>query len=300
MHAEPLRDRAQGKWRAIIAALGMESKFLTGKNSSCPWCAGRDRWRFINRDGSGNWICNQCGKGDGLMLAMRVTGSDFAETAKKIESLMGSAVIDKEPQQKEVSIESMKRLWSGARTIEPGSPGWLYFDKRGLVAPSCLRFSPKVYYGKDEHSPAILAKVASPAGKCVNLYRIFITRSGDKAPIERPKRMMRARVPPGVAGRVAPLGPILGVAEGIENAVAAQALFGVPTWATFGTEFMERFAIPEVVEELVIFGDNDASFAGQKAAYALAQRAAQGRRVRVEMPPEVGVDWNDMLLRKRA
>ncbi len=296
--AEPLRDRTRGRWRAILPALGLSEAFLTGRNGPCPWCAGKDRWRFINRDGSGNWVCSQCGRGDGIDLAVRVVNLDYAEVAKRVEEVLREAPIEREVPRKEVSLDAMRRLWEGASQLMCGSPGALYFERRGLERPGCLRFSPRVWYSQDEAAPAVLAKVASPAGRCVNLFRIFVSLDGSKAPIEKPKRMMRASVPPGSAVRLTPVTPILGVAEGIENALAVTALYGVPCWATLGTEFMERFAIPEGVEELVVYGDNDSSYAGQKAAYVLANRAAVvGKiKVRVEIPPIPGADWNDILI----
>lgn len=298
MHVEPLRDRAHGRWRSILPALGLRAEFLTGKNTPCPFCGGRDRWRFINRDGSGNWICNQCGKGDGLALAMRVVGQDFAETAKAVEAVLGEVREVDPPKPAPVSRDSLRRLWRSGVPLR-GTPGERYFERRGLEAPPCLRFVPELWYSKTEHSPGILAQIAGPDGKCVNLYRIFITEDGHKAPIEKPKRAMRVPTPLGSAIRLGPVPSVLGLAEGIENARSAFQMSGIATWATCGTEFLENFHVPAGVEELVIFADNDANFAGQRAAYGRANKAVvrDGLRARVEVPPEAGLDWNDVLLR---
>jgi len=41
--------------------------------------------------------------------------------------------------------------------------------------------------------------------------------------------------------------------------------------------------------------DNDPCFAGQSAAYALAKRfGSDGRAVEVQIPADVGADWNDV------
>ena len=46
---------------------------------------------------------------------------------------------------------------------------------------------------------------------------------------------------------------------------------------------------------IVIFGDNDANKRGQEAAFALAVRLEQrGIPTQVELPPDVGTDWNDV------
>lgn len=296
MSRESLRDRAHGRWRGILAELGLSEAFLTGRHGPCPWCGGHDRWRFIDKEGSGNWICNQCGTGDGVALALRVTGMDFRELGPRIDTLLRTVPVVKKPARKDVSREAMQRLWSGAMSLI-GTPGELYFQKRGLIATArSLRYSPQVWYSKEERSPAILAQVADVAGRCVNLYRIFIDRDGNKAAFERPKRMMRSAITGPIAVRLFASGPVLGVAEGIENAIAARMLFDMPVWAAMGTVFLERFVEPEGVEELVVFADRDENFAGQKAAYTLANKAVVARKRKVTVRvPEAG-DWNDELL----
>jgi putative DNA primase/helicase len=55
------KERARGRWRHILPALGIADNFLTGRNCPCPMCGGRDRFRFIDRlDADGMWVCNQC------------------------------------------------------------------------------------------------------------------------------------------------------------------------------------------------------------------------------------------------
>ena len=59
----PTKERARGRWREILPALGIDPCYLTGHNCPCPMCGGADRFRFIDRrgkDGDGMWVCNQC------------------------------------------------------------------------------------------------------------------------------------------------------------------------------------------------------------------------------------------------
>jgi phage/plasmid primase-like uncharacterized protein len=42
------KERAHGRWREILPALGIDGRFLTGKNCPCPMCGGRDRFRLID------------------------------------------------------------------------------------------------------------------------------------------------------------------------------------------------------------------------------------------------------------
>ena len=297
MHAESLRDRTQGRWRAILPALGLAESFLSGRNGPCPWCQGKDRWRFINREGSGNWVCNSCGRGDGIMLAERVVGLGFAATAKAIEAVLGDARPDTEPQRPQVSREEMRRIWRAAEPLA-GTPGERYFKRRGLAAPKCLRYAPRVW-----RSPAILAQIAGSDGHCVNLFRTFIDAEGCKAQMAKSKLSMRAPMPGSVAIRLFALdGRTLGVAEGIENALSAALLYSVPVWALTGTEFFGRFALPLGIEEFIIFGDADLNYAGQKAAYAMANRMVENEKIKtsVEIPPILGTDWNDVLLAQKG
>jgi len=45
----------------------------------------------------------------------------------------------------------------------------------------------------------------------------------------------------------------------------------------------------------VIFADNDANGAGQRAAYALAARLSGRFEVDVKIPEKPDTDWNDVL-----
>ena len=53
-------ERARGRWRAILPRVGIGLEFLTRKNGPCPLCGGKDRWRFLDYEGSGMWVCNRC------------------------------------------------------------------------------------------------------------------------------------------------------------------------------------------------------------------------------------------------
>jgi putative DNA primase/helicase len=90
----------------------------------------------------------------------------------------------------------------------------------------------------------------------------------------------------------------LGIAEGVETAIAAKMLFGVPVWAALNTSLMSAWKPPRGVEKVHIFADHDPHLAGHAAAYALAHRLLlQGFQIEIHIPDEVG-DWNDVLLNK--
>lgn len=87
----------------------------------------------------------------------------------------------------------------------------------------------------------------------------------------------------------------LGVAEGIETALACYLASGIPTWSCMNAGGVRAFDWPQCLQTLVVFADNDANGVGQSAARDLAGRAAAaGIEVRVLIPETVGTDWLDV------
>ena len=92
MNREPLRERSRGRWHGILPALGIDRQYLTGKNGPCPLCpGGKDRWRFLDTEGRGQWICTHCGSGNGIDLVVKFTGLPFKQVAERIEAVLGEA-----------------------------------------------------------------------------------------------------------------------------------------------------------------------------------------------------------------
>jgi hypothetical protein len=91
----------------------------------------------------------------------------------------------------------------------------------------------------------------------------------------------------------------LGLAEGIETALSATSLFGIPCWATLGNERFGLVSIPESVRELYLFVDHDEGgrLAERRArnAYAIANR-----RIATQVPETPGFDWNDELVARQT
>ncbi|UVK55103.1 toprim domain-containing protein [Mesorhizobium sp. AR02] len=299
-----LRERAQRRWHGILGALGVPSSHLTGKHGPCPMCGGKDRFRFDNKDGKGTFYCSQCGAGDGVQFAMKFLGLEFKEAAVEIENVIGAASVEA-TKKKELTGDAkqaaLDRLWRGSVEISKDDPVARFLAMRGLGDryPDALRYSARTKFSDDgSFRPAMLAALVDIDGKPINIHRTFLTLDGRKAEVGEPRRMMPGAFPDGAAIHLASHRHILGIAEGIETSLAATILFGVPCWSAVNSTGLEKWVSPAGVSEVVIFGDNDPKFGGQAAAFALAHRlAVKGLVVRVEIPPMIGDDWNDVLLK---
>ena len=310
-------EASHGRWREILPAIGLDPKFLTKKPGPCPMCGGEDRWSFTDRNGDGDFICRECDAGKGLKLVQAFKGWDFKTAAHEVDQIIGNlpknAPRTRPPLPKPVSISELKRIWRAAREITPDDPAGLYLQRRGinLKWAVTLRFVPEMYHAptKTTH-PAMIAVVRDVNGDGDQIHRTYLTPDGQKADVE-PVRMFMARpMPEGGAIRLGPEGEIMGIAEGIETALSATMMFGfVTVWATATAGELEKWQPPAVAKRIMIFGDNDHSFTGQAAAYALAKRltheeqkvtAACRRVIEVHIPPETGEDWNDVLQRSKT
>ena len=56
---------------------------------------------------------------------------------------------------------------------------------------------------------------------------------------------------------------MLGIAEGVETALAASIMFNVPVWAALNANRLKVWEPAEGVSEVVVFGDNDINSVGQ-------------------------------------
>ena len=76
---------------------------------------------------------------------------------------------------------------------------------------------------------------------------------------------------------------------------------GLPGWAALSAGGIERLMLPmlPLAATVIIAADHDLNGLGERAARSVARQwLAQGRRVRIALPPVAGSDWNDVLLNK--
>lgn len=333
MESKELLDKMSGRWPAFylenlpnFGAAMMASPEHTG----CPVHGGSNGFRFFSDwAGTGGGICNTCGgKSNGIKLTAWAKDLDTKAAEALITEWLQTSSGEEVPaplfEKKEVNYSLRKlrldTVWRDSLPITEGTPAWAYLAARGLVPggltrgmidPAHLRWHPMLPVKGDRMTayPAIVMKVSLPNGEMGSIHRIYLRAKGGKAPIAVPKRLMAAAVPDlsGSAIRLATPGKVLGVAEGLETALAGHLLScdGLPVWACVTGALMAALVVPKWVEVVHVLADLDLNRAGEKAATTLAARLkAEGKKVYVHYPtlpiPEggKGVDWLDVLVDK--
>jgi putative DNA primase/helicase len=188
------------------------------------------------------------------------------------------------------------RIWRESKPLVD-SRAKAYLEARGIRAVSrALRFHPRTPLGpkgKTQYLPALIAAVTMDHG-LIAIHRTFLDpESPGTAPFSNPKRALGS-LTSGAVRLFDPVDGRLGLAEGVESALAAKALTQIPCWASLGNERFGLVSIPESVRELHLFVDHDA---GGDIAEERARRAymRENRTIITRRPRTPGSDWNDAL-----
>ncbi|MEI2787456.1 MAG: toprim domain-containing protein [Steroidobacteraceae bacterium] len=189
-----------------------------------------------------------------------------------IEALVGSVRLATSSGLAGPSPERMKRLchqtWTEAKPVAIGDEVDRYLRGRGInqgAYPRTLRFHPSLgYYEKQPGQKrskliasyaAMIACVQGPDGHAVTLHRTYL-RDGRKALGDQSKKLLSAGIN-GAAVRLDEATDELALTEGIETALAVRLRTGKPTWAAINCGNLERIWIPEQVQRVCIYADND-------------------------------------------
>jgi putative DNA primase/helicase len=292
-------DAAKGRWPEILAAFDFSELDLNGKHHPCPSTgAGTDGFRFADRDGSGSYFC-KCSEGDkgGIALVMCKTGMGYADAAAAVDKIIGNAP-DRPPQPaKGYYAQSLR-----PRAIKVRQSA--YLKSRGLEVAPGLDWCKAVDYrhedGRITKHPAMLAPITRN-GEFIT-YHVTYLGTGEKANVPTPRKILPGPENRGGACALYPAAETMGIAEGVETAIAAKLLHhDMPVWAALNTSLLKAFDPPAECRHLMVFADNDENCAGQAAAYALAHRlTGKLESVTVFLPPNKGDDWCDVWMRSQA
>jgi len=336
IEAREVREIAVGRWRDLLGALAprLENALdRVGRHVPCPVHGGTDGFRlFRDADLTGGGVCNTCGTfPDGFALLMWVNRWSFPEALRAVAYELGLAdgsrpgprdstnPRPRPPERdRESAIESLKRVWG--KSIDPADrlaePLRAYLNRRGLFGArldaKVVRFHPALGYWQKDHGdelvlvgryPAMVALVTGKDGMPITVHRTYLTSDGRKAPVAEPKKLMAYPSDRLVGGaiRLFPPTPALGVAEGLETALAVHRRTGMPVWSTVSAGLLARFEPPAGTSLVVVWADRDRSGTGEAAALTLRERLLKrGISVAVHLPPgpipagAKGIDWADV------
>lgn len=223
-----------------------------------------------------------------------------------------AATAAREAQQRQQWADNAQRIaqvWAPSVPLVAGDPVTLYLKHRGLadVWPllDLLRLHRGLTYWHGGEKlgtfPAMVAPLIAPDGRMVAVHRTYLTRDGRKAQVPTVKKLTGAAG--SLAGACIPLHKpargCIGIAEGIETALAAWCASGVPTVAAYCAGNLAAWRWPAGVQRLVIFADADK--AGRRAADTLLVRAVRaGLQAQVLTPTDEGADWCDVWVNRGA
>jgi hypothetical protein len=207
-------------------------------------------------------------------------------------------------------IEQLRRGICRARVLYRSTvPGAgtiveIYWQSRGLAGPlpPVLRFAQYYKHRNPEYGylPAMVAPVVNVYGQQTGVAATFLRPDGS-GKADLPKRDQRQFNGPisGGAVRLASHDPRheLIVSTGLETTASAMAIFRLPGWAALADSGIRDLDLPAEVLAVAIAADNDESGSGQEAAlFAYEKWTGEGRSVRLLVPPNVGEDFNHILL----
>lgn len=293
-------EAARGRWVGILRHFGIEDRYLQNRHGPCPICDGRDRYRFDDKDGGGTFYCSKCGAGDGIKLAMLWTGREFADVAREIDGIVGNIdQVDFKADKPDPKIR-LQEVASKRGPIDSINPVRAYLKSRGLKPVSGIEYCESIKYwemGNYAEYPAMVCLMRGQDGAPLTWHVTHLTNNGQKAPVDSVRKILPPVKPlAGAAIRLGGMAEWIGIAEGVETALAVMLKYKIPCWAAANATLLEKFTPPDGVEAVTIFGDNDSSYTGQKAAFTLAHRLRDIVTVKdVLIPDAVDTDFADYM-----
>ena len=318
-------------WQAILPRFGISADLILNpkKLGPCPIEGeGKTRFRFENKNGRGNWHCNNCGHGDAIKLIALVNGCSDIDAIRMIRDSDGVAelpirktktYLEKSPKDISKIRRSLQRVWDASKPIIEGDPVALYLHRRIPKLDlkwisSSLRFNPKLYHfdieqNKQSVFPAIVSRVIGIDGIPVTLHRTYLSNDGFKAPVTPDQVKKQMTGVSTLSGDCIHLNNpiiqsrILYVAEGIETglAIVAKQKNQNEVWSALNAGNLSKLKVPsERFDHVVLMADNDClnQMHGWRpgehyAEIARAKLESDGFKVTIKIPKKEGTDFLD-------
>ena len=286
------QDRS-GLWRCPVPGHGK------GRGDRSP--------SFAVREASDGHVSVKCFAGCDRSVVLDALGLEWTELySNVITAPFGGRSLpppppDRTPHPQEVEAASWAQAMWGESQSASDTLASVYLNVRGYSGeiPESIRFlKSRKHRPSGQRFPVVVSAVRVwPSREVVAVHRTFLALDGrGKAPVQKAK--MALGPIRGGAVQLSPLGEQLAVTEGIESGLSVLQATGLPTWAALSAGGITSLRLPpvEMVPQLVICSDHDQT--GLKAAREAAKRwHAEGRLVRIAIPPEPGMDFNDLACR---
>lgn len=271
--------------------------------AKCPFCDPEGRKRPNLAVGERGWLCHACHAEE--------REHDERQRMRVMVGDPRSAAAD-ERRRRELAMQ----LWERTSSLRDGDPVDLYLRQhRKLVFkefPVDLRRAVLEHPENRRRYCAMVAAVRDVAGSLVAVHRTYLLDDGTRADgksVPRSHRIENAKMSLGpLGGGVAirlgfdPNADSIGVAEGIESALAFSMRLQLPCWSTVSAGGMKVLRVPKDIRRVIIGPDiGDRNSVGRDAAITLRERLLaeakrDNRRLIVELkPPPIGDrgDWAD-------
>ncbi|GGA51729.1 DNA primase [Nitratireductor aestuarii] len=306
--ARRLADRAETVCRSYLSNGRRQGNYwLVGDVRNTPGRSMYIRLKDSPKGAAGKWTDAATGEhGDLLDVIRESCGlTDFKDVVDEAQTFLSlppseptSAAIRQAPPP-HGSPEAARRLVAMTRPI-PGTPVQSYLRKRGITdfrGTGNLRFHPRCYYRRDEHSPteswpAMVAAVTDLTGRITGAHRTWLDpQRSDKAPLDTPRRAMGDLL--GNAVRFGVCGEVMAAGEGIETVLSIrQVLPDMPMLAALSAAHLAAIVFPDTLRRLYILHDDD--LAGHRARDTLVERANAAGVEAIVISPQLG-DFNEDL-----
>ena len=228
----------------------------------------------------GIFKCFGCGKGgDAIDWLREMEGLTFEQAVNTLNGNLNSLperemkrpACQPKPVEERDSTIAAQKMWKDAVEAK-GTAVEAYLKARGIKVPASywreLRFAPKLLHSPSgKRFPAMIARLSDDRGfTCIQ--RTYLDPNEPKKADVMPNKMTKGLMR-GSAVRFGQPDEMLGLAEGIESALSARALYSIPTWATLSCVRLKQIEIPKSVRIITIFGDQDK--AGKAEAFEAVQ-----------------------------
>lgn len=264
---------------------------------TCPACGYPGAFTAQDRDGRALVYCHAgCEQAD-LLAALRKAGLWGRDGNRTTWPIAARPVPAGAPSTRNAPVDAgtIRQLWERCQDARGTLvETYLRFRCIDVPIPDDIRHYPRLRHLPTRTEwPVMVSAVRDAGGTLVALHRTYLRQDGmGKAGVE-PAKMTLGPVG-GCAVHLAPAGPHMIVAEGIESTLSAMGGAGLPAWAALSAGGIRKLILPPLPSASIVTIAADLDPVGISAARDAAQRwSAEGRSVRIATPPAPYTDWND-------